>query len=94
MVAADAALERTARGLVWGAYVNTGQTCASIERVYAERPIYDRLVARVVELTRELKVGDPSLPDTDVGPMTSKGQRDIVARHYALPPAVTPPPEA
>ena len=80
VVAADARLERTARGLVWGAFVNTGQTCASIERVYAERPIYDRLGRRVVDLTQELRTGDPSLPDTDMGPMTSKGQRDIVAR--------------
>jgi len=83
VVAADATIERTARGIVWGAFVNTGQTCASIERVYAERSIYDRLVARIVELTKELKVGDPSAPDTDVGPMTSKGQRDIVARQVA-----------
>ena len=80
VVAADARLERTARGLVWGAFVNTGQTCASIERVYAERPIYDPLVRRIVDLTRELRMGDPSLPNTDIGPMTSKGQRDIVAR--------------
>jgi len=80
VVAADARLERTARGLVWAAFVNTGQTCASIERVYVERPIYDRLLGRVVDLTRELRMGDPSLPDTDIGPMTSKGQRDIVAR--------------
>jgi succinate-semialdehyde dehydrogenase/glutarate-semialdehyde dehydrogenase len=80
VVAADANLERTARGVVWGAFVNTGQTCASIERLYVERPIYDRLLKRIVELTHELKVGDPSLPDTDMGPLTTKGQLDIVAR--------------
>jgi succinate-semialdehyde dehydrogenase/glutarate-semialdehyde dehydrogenase len=81
VVAADAHLERTARGVVWGAFVNSGQTCASIERLYIERPIYDRLLARIVELTNEIKVGDPSLPDTDMGPLTTKGQLDIVARH-------------
>jgi acyl-CoA reductase-like NAD-dependent aldehyde dehydrogenase len=80
VVAADAALERTARGLVWGAFVNTGQTCASIERAYIERPVFDRLLERVVELTNEIKVGDPSLSDTDMGPLTTKGQLDIVAR--------------
>jgi NAD-dependent aldehyde dehydrogenases len=51
VVAADANLERTARGLVWGAFMNSGQTCASIERAYVEEPIYDRLVERIVELT-------------------------------------------
>jgi acyl-CoA reductase-like NAD-dependent aldehyde dehydrogenase len=80
VVAADADIERTARGVVWGAFVNSGQTCASIERVYVERPAYDRLLKRIVELTNELKVGDPSLPDTDMGPLTTKGQLDIVAR--------------
>lgn len=80
VVAADAPFERTARGLVWGAFMNTGQTCASIERAYVEHSLYERLVGRVVELTRELKVGDPSLPDTDVGSMTTRSQRDTVAR--------------
>jgi len=80
VVAADAEIERTARGLVWAAFVNTGQTCASVERVYVERPIYDRLLHRIVELTDEIKVGDPSLPDTDMGPLTTKGQLDIVSR--------------
>jgi succinate-semialdehyde dehydrogenase/glutarate-semialdehyde dehydrogenase len=80
VVAADANIERTARGVVWGAFVNSGQTCASIERLYVERAIYDRLLQRIVELTRELKVGDPSLPETDLGPLTTKGQLDIVAR--------------
>jgi succinate-semialdehyde dehydrogenase/glutarate-semialdehyde dehydrogenase len=80
VVAADADIERTARGLVWAAFVNTGQTCASVERVYVERPIFDRLLKRIVELTNEIKVGDPNLPDTDMGPLTTKGQLDIVAR--------------
>ena len=80
VVSADAHLERTARGVVWGAFVNSGQTCASIERLYVERPIYDRLLKRIVELTNELKIGDPSLPDIDMGPLTTKGQLDIVAR--------------
>ena len=80
VIAADADIERTARGIVWGAFVNTGQTCASIERAYVERSLFDRLVSRVVDLTREMKVGDPSLPDTDMGPLTTRGQRDLVVR--------------
>ncbi len=80
VVAADANLERTARGLVWGAFMNTGQTCASIERVYVERPVAGRLIDRVVELTGELRVGDPLDEETDVGPLTTASQREIVAR--------------
>lgn len=80
VVATDAHLERAARGVVWGAFMNSGQTCASIERVYVEREIADQLIRRVVALTRELRVGDPTRPDTDLGPLTTAGQRDIVAR--------------
>jgi succinate-semialdehyde dehydrogenase/glutarate-semialdehyde dehydrogenase len=81
VVARDADLERTARGIVWGAFMNTGQTCASIERCYVEAPLFEPLLARIVELTRELRVGDPLAPETDIGPMTTAEQRDVVIAH-------------
>ena len=83
VVAADAPLERTAQSLVWAAFMNTGQSCASVERVYAVDEIHDRLVQRIVELTRELKIGDPMDRNTDLGPLTTRGQRDIVVEHVA-----------
>lgn len=83
VVAADAHLERTARGLVWGAFMNSGQTCASVERVYVEEELFSPLLARVVELTRALKVGDPLACDTDLGPMTTPEQREEVHRQVS-----------
>ncbi|WP_437580406.1 aldehyde dehydrogenase family protein [Sorangium sp. So ce887] len=70
----DCDLERAARGVVWGAFTNAGQNCASIERVYVEQAIADRFIARVVALTGELRVG------VDVGAMTTARQAEIV-RH-------------
>jgi len=67
IVCADADLERTARALVWGAFANAGQVCASVERVFAASPIHDALVARVTELANALRQGDPQRFDTDVG---------------------------
>jgi succinate-semialdehyde dehydrogenase/glutarate-semialdehyde dehydrogenase len=58
--------------------MNTGQTCASIERVYVERALAESLIRRIVELTGEIRVGDPASPDTDMGPLTTRGQREIV----------------
>jgi succinate-semialdehyde dehydrogenase/glutarate-semialdehyde dehydrogenase len=81
VVAADAPLERTARSLVWAAFMNTGQSCASVERVYAVDEIHDRLVRRIVRLTKELRVGDPTRRDIDLGPLTTRGQREIVIEH-------------
>lgn len=83
VVAGDAHLERTARGLVWGAFMNSGQTCASIERVFVEETVYEPLLRRVVELTQELRVGNPLASDTDMGPMTTAEQRDEVHRQIA-----------
>jgi acyl-CoA reductase-like NAD-dependent aldehyde dehydrogenase len=83
IVAADCDVERTARGVVWGAFMNTGQTCASIERAYVERPVFEKVLHRVVELTERLRMGDPFDADTDVGPMTTAEQRDEVHAQVA-----------
>ena len=83
VVAADAPLERTASGLVWAAFMNSGQSCASVERVYVIEEIYERLVRRIVDLTNELHVGDPSRAGTDLGPLANAGQREIVESHVA-----------
>jgi succinate-semialdehyde dehydrogenase/glutarate-semialdehyde dehydrogenase len=83
VVAADAPLERTASGLVWAAFMNSGQSCASVERVYVVGEVYDRLVRRIVELTKTLRIGDPSRSGTDLGPLANAGQRDIVESHVA-----------
>jgi succinate-semialdehyde dehydrogenase/glutarate-semialdehyde dehydrogenase len=81
IVCADADLDRAARGIVWGAFVNCGQTCASVERVYVDKAVAGPFIARVVEQTRQLRVGDPAGDEVDVGPMTSEAQRRIVEEH-------------
>ena len=80
VVCRDADLDRAARGIVWGAFVNAGQTCASVERVYVEEAVAEAFVARVVEEAARLRVGGA---DGDMGPMTLERQRDIVEEHVA-----------
>jgi acyl-CoA reductase-like NAD-dependent aldehyde dehydrogenase len=77
IVLADAPLERTANGIVWGAFTNAGQNCASIERVYIERAIADKLIPRIVEITKGLK------PGIDTAVLTTMKQCDIVRRHLS-----------
>lgn len=77
IVCPDADLERTANALVWGAFANSGQVCASVERVYAHESVHDELVQKVVEKTRHLRQGDP-LDEVDVGAMTWDQQLQIV----------------
>jgi acyl-CoA reductase-like NAD-dependent aldehyde dehydrogenase len=81
IVCRDADLDRAARGLVWGAFMNAGQTCASVERVYVEEPVADALISRIVEETRKLNVGDPGQAEVDIGPMTLERQRKLVEEH-------------
>jgi acyl-CoA reductase-like NAD-dependent aldehyde dehydrogenase len=75
IVCADADLDRAAQGIVWGAFLNAGQTCASVERVYVERPIAQSFVAKVVLLAKALRIG------VDVGPLTLERQRTLVEEH-------------
>jgi succinate-semialdehyde dehydrogenase/glutarate-semialdehyde dehydrogenase len=83
VVCRDADLDQAARGVVWGAFFNAGQTCASVERVYVERAVAESFLARVVEHTKALRVGDPAAGEVDVGPLTLERQRTIVHEHVA-----------
>ncbi|MEQ8720861.1 MAG: aldehyde dehydrogenase family protein [Sandaracinaceae bacterium] len=79
IVCDDADLERAARAVVFGGFANSGQVCIGVERVYAQGGIYDRLVERVVALTRELRQGDP-LGDVDLGAIIFPPQIDNATR--------------
>ena len=52
----DARLERTSRGIVWAAFANGGESSSAIQRVYVEKGIASKLIARVTELTKSLEV--------------------------------------
>jgi succinate-semialdehyde dehydrogenase/glutarate-semialdehyde dehydrogenase len=83
VVCRDADLDLAAQGIVWGAFLNAGQTCASVERVYVEAPVAQEFVAKVVERARAVRHGDPAKADTDMGPLTLERQRRIVEDHVA-----------
>jgi acyl-CoA reductase-like NAD-dependent aldehyde dehydrogenase len=79
IVLPDAPVERTARAIVWGAFTNAGQACASIERLYVVRGgNSELLVNRIVQLVNQLKVGDPLLETTEIGPLIDVQQFDHV----------------
>ncbi len=69
IVCADADLEAAARGTVWGAFLNAGQVCTSIERAYVERKVYQQFLDRVVKLSRNLVIGPGIDLKSEVTPM-------------------------
>jgi acyl-CoA reductase-like NAD-dependent aldehyde dehydrogenase len=84
VVCADADLDRAAQAITWGGFANSGQICASVERVYAVDAIHDALVERIVQATRALRQGDASSgADVDVGAMAWDQQVSIVERLVA-----------
>jgi len=79
IVLPDAPPDWTARGLVWGAFTNAGQACASIERVYIVKGKHtDRLIERLVAHTQELQLGSGLDMSTDVGPLIDEVQLEKV----------------
>ncbi len=81
IVLADADLEMAARGAVWGAFANSGQACASVERCYVEETIAPKFIEQVVAETRRLKQGLGTEEAVDVGAMSNERQLQIVIDH-------------
>ncbi len=81
IVLEDAELERAARGIVWGAFLNAGQTCISIERVFVVEEIYDAFLREILNQVRRVKAG--SAGSVDIGPMTTPAQLEWVERQLA-----------
>ncbi|MGD2295074.1 MAG: aldehyde dehydrogenase family protein [Candidatus Aminicenantes bacterium] len=81
IVLKDADLERASRGAVWAAFMNTGQSCGSVERLYVAREIADDFIESVLRHVKELKVGNPEEPGVDIGPMTIHSQLKVVEEH-------------
>jgi aldehyde dehydrogenase (NAD+) len=83
IVFADADLDKAVPASALAAFQLTGQFCAAGTRLFVERNIYDEFVERVVQYGNELKVGDPLLSDTDLGPVVSEEQMAKVLGYVA-----------
>jgi acyl-CoA reductase-like NAD-dependent aldehyde dehydrogenase len=79
IVCADANLAHAVSGALWGGFANAGQTCSGIERTYVVREVADRFIEGVVRDASRLRVGDPLHWETEIGPMVSKEQFDLVS---------------
>ena len=78
VVLEDADIDVASSGAVWGAFMNAGQTCLSVERCYVHRSIYEPFVEACVGKAKQLRVGNGNDPKTDMGPMIHERQLRIV----------------
>ena len=78
IVCDDADVDVASSGAIWGAFVNAGQACLSVERCYVHRSIYQPFVAACVAKTRQLRVGNGMEPEIEVGPLINQRQLQTV----------------
>jgi len=78
LVLEDADVDVASSAAVWGAFVNCGQTCLSVERCYVHTSLYPAFVEACAEKARKLRVGNGMDASTDVGPMIHERQVRIV----------------
>jgi acyl-CoA reductase-like NAD-dependent aldehyde dehydrogenase len=83
IVLPGANLEDAARFAVINSLTNSGQICVATERVFVHRDVQDAFVEQVRRLVSAYRIGDPLAEDTDVGPMASEAQREIVLGQLA-----------
>ena len=78
LVLPDANVDHAVAGALWGGFANAGQTCSGIERVYVIRDVSERFIDGVVAGAQRLRVGDPLGWETEIGPMISREQFELV----------------
>ena len=78
VVAADADVEAAVAGVVASAFGFAGQKCSACSRVIVEQAVYHEFLELLVERVRGLRIGEPSDPQTDVGPVINAAARERI----------------
>ena len=84
IVFADAKLSDAVNGAISGIFAASGQTCIAGSRLLVQRKVCDETVERLVQLAKSARLGDPKLAETQVGPVTTRQQRERILEYMAL----------
>jgi acyl-CoA reductase-like NAD-dependent aldehyde dehydrogenase len=84
IVFADADLDRFARESPYAVFDNAGQDCCARSRIFVEASVHDQVVEAFAEATRNVKVGDPSADETEMGSLVSQRQRERVTDYIQI----------
>ncbi len=83
VVFADCDFDKAIEGSMRSAFANCGQVCLGTERLYVQRPIFERFVAALKQGAEGLRMGDPHDAATTLGPLISEEHRRKVQSYYA-----------
>ena len=84
IILADADLEAAADAVTLSRIINAGQSCIAAKRIIVEEPVYDRFVEMLKNRLQALRMGDPSLPETQVGPIARDDLRQALHRQVSM----------
>lgn len=79
IVLPDADPEAIAEGVFWGAFINTGQTCAALKRLYVHESQYDQMCEALVDVAKKMPMGVGLQEENVLGPLQNRQQFDIVS---------------
>lgn len=80
IVLPDAKPAEIAEGLFWGAFINNGQTCAALKRLYVHDSLYDEVCEELTKFTKNIPVGNGLDENNVVGPIQNEMQYNIISR--------------
>ena len=84
IVLADCDFNSAVENVVNASFFSTGQKCTATSRAIVEAPIYDKLLAALVERTKKLKVGNGMEAGIDIGPAVDEGQLETDLKYIAI----------
>ncbi len=79
----DAEIDHAVAGVLYGIFSSSGESCIAGSRLFVQRRVHESFVARLVDGAKALRVGDPVLERTQMGPLVSHAHRDSVERYVA-----------
>jgi len=80
----DADIELAIEGALWGAFGTAGQRCTATSRLIVHERVYGEVMKRLTDQTKKLKLGDPTDPKSDVGPVASEDQLRTVLEYIEV----------
>ena len=84
IVCADADLDHAVAGVVFGIFSSSGESCIAGSRAFVHASVYDEFKRRLLAAAQALRVGDPALDTTHMGPLVSQSHRETVERYVQL----------
>ena len=79
----DANIESAVNGSIAGIFGATGQSCVAGSRLYLHEDIADEFLEMMISMARDIRIGDPLLEETQMGPLCTTGQMELIEREVA-----------